>query len=422
MTLPYYERDGAQLYIGDSLILPAEWPENSADSCVTDPPYELNFMAKRWDRTGIANNPDLWRGILRVLKPGAHLLAFGGTRTHHRMVCAIEDAGFEIRDEIDWLYGQGFPKSLNFDGEWEGWGTALKPAKEPICLARKPVVGTIAASLQQWRTGALAIDSCRVECDGQNPSISRRNGAINHLSTRPAKESEAAGEWVSRQSPEAYRRERLGESLGRWPANIIHDGSPEVLAAFPESAGQLADARNDGAPKNNRIFGAMNHANGRDGEPSANSDNMGGVGFKMKPGARRGDAGSAARFFYCAKATKADREEGCDLLAMHTAAENVNREPDSAGINNPRAGAGRTSGRRNFHPTVKPTDLMRYLCRLITPPGGTVIDPFMGSGSTGKAAVMEKFRFIGIDNDPAYAEIAKARIDAALGPADLVLE
>ena len=185
---------------------------------------------------------------------------------------------------------------------------------------------------------------------------------------------------------------------GRWPANLIHDGSDEVLACFPDSAGQLAASRADGAPKNNGIYGAMNH-----------------VTTPMQP--RDDDSKSAGRFFYCAKATKSDREEGCDALPQKTAAENVDRKPDSAGMESPRAGAGRTSGRRNYHPTVKPTALMRYLCRLVTPPGGTVLDAFMGSGSTGKAARLEGFNFIGIEKDIAeYGEIAKARILSACPP------
>lgn len=411
MSEPYFAMPGVVLYGGASELILPTLLENSVDSCVTDPPYELTqakrtkpapfvegspysrhrvgvngdnrptggFMGKEWDGTGIAFKVDLWAAVLRVLKPGAHLLAFGGTRTHHRMVCAIEDAGFEIRDEIDWIFGQGFPKSLNFDGEWDGWGTALKPAKEPICLARKPLLGTVAANLARFGTGAINIDGCRVDGEGGVMWTGPRGGIWK---------TDADADLVA-------------NPKGRWPANIIHDGSPEVLAAFPDAAGQLAEAKLGGVKVNN-VYGDYGDYGGNHTE---------------YPEPRIDGSTSAGRFFYCPKATKADREEGCDNLPEQTAAENVDRDSDSAGMNSPRAGAGRTSGRRNHHPTVKPTALMRYLCRLITPPNGTVIDSFMGSGSTGKAARLEGFDFIGIEKDiAAYGEIAKARILAAQPP------
>jgi len=338
-----------RILTGDCREVLKTLPEASVDSIVTDPPYELGFMGNGWDRTGIANDPAMWAECLRVLKPGGHLLAFGGTRTYHRMACAIEDAGFEIRDQIGWAYGSGFPKSLN--GPWGG--TALKPAWEPICMARKPLIGTVEANWREHGTGALNIDGCRVA--GAKPETTRGAGGQN-----------------GRYGPLGAQGRIEDDGRGRWPANLIHDGSEEVLQAFPDAPGQQADeSRTAPSSKTSNTYGRMNRA----GEPSADSDNEGAVGFKMKPGARRLDTGSAARFFYCAKASKRDR------------------------------------GGSNKHPTVKPTDLMRYLCRLITPPGGIVLDPFAGSGSTLLAADREGFDAIGIEMNPQYAEMARKRID-----------
>ena len=294
----------------------------SVDAIVTDPPYELGFMGKAWDASGIANSVEMWREVLRVLKPGGYLLSFGGARTYHRMACAIEDAGFEVRDQVLWIYGSGMPKSKRL----------LKPAHEPICLAQKPGVG------------ALNIELCRVAPTGESKS---REHEAAHARLAPGATSLAT-------TAGAFRG---GDPSGRWPANVIHDGSDVVVAAFPEAPGQLAKASTADTPRNGQnIYGKM--ARGSNGaEP-------------------RADAGSAARFFYCAKASKSDRGEG------------------------------------NVHPTVKPTDLMRYLCRLVTPPGGTVLDPFMGSGSTGKAALLEGFKFVGIEQDEGYFQIAQRRIGA----------
>lgn len=366
-----------------------EWMANeSVDSIVTDPPYDLTskkrggsgvasvdltspygrsrigtgngaggFMGMHWDSTGIAFDPATWKECLRVLKPGGHVLAFGGTRTYHRMACAIEDAGFEIRDQIGWTYGSGFPKSHN--GPWGG--TALKPAWEPIVMARKPIVGTVAQNFERYGVGGLNIDGCRVSMSDVDRDFilktARPNSAgnvhVGSVMNRPA-------------TPTVNVHE-----FGRFPANLIHDGSDEVLAAFPQAPCQQANASTTApSDKIGRVYGAMK----RQGEPSQDSENEGAVGFKMKPGARRLDAGSAARFFYCAKANKKDREAD------------------------------------NLHPTVKPTDLMRYLCRLVTPTNGLVFDPFMGSGSTGKAALLEGFRFIGIEREAEYTNIAKARL------------
>jgi site-specific DNA-methyltransferase (adenine-specific) len=367
-------------------------------------------MGKQWDGGDVAFRPETWAAVSRVLKPGAYLLAFGGTRTYHRLAVAIEDAGFEIRDTVMWVYGSGFPKSHNLDGDREGWGTALKPAWEPIVVARKPLAGTVAENVAEHGTGAINIDGCRVGSFGEaNPSVARRKGAVNHLSTRPAAETEAEGRMASRQSPEAFRPEREGEALGRWPANLIHDGSDEVLAAFPTAPGQMADASSSSSSrKTQNVYGDMKRGNGREGEPSADDPNVGAVGFKMKPGARRIDSGSAARFFYCAKASRSDRNDG---LGDDFAEKPLNW---SSGTESP--GTSQSDGThkaaKNNHPTVKPTDLMRYLCRLVTPPGGTVLDPFMGSGSTGRGAVLEGFGFIGIEKEPDYFAIAQARIAA----------
>lgn len=374
-------------------------PEGVAGAVVTDPPYHFGsivkrfgkpgsapaqegkdglyrrastgFMGQTWDGGDIAMRPEVWEAALRLLKPGGHLVAFGGTRTHHRVWSAIEDAGFEIRDTIMWVYGSGFPKS---HAAGNGWGTALKPAWEPIVLARKPLIGTVAENVIAHGTGALNIDGCRVEAEGGSPAARRRETA-RRTGNAPGRPGEQDPTITDRISPERYMEDHPGEALGRWPANLCHDGSEEVLEAFPDAKGQLADAlARRRRAKKQHVYEAMSRGNGRDGEPSADSDNEGVVGFKMKPGTRRGDEGSAARFFYCAKASKADRGEG------------------------------------NKHPTVKPTELMRYLCRLVTPSGGLILDPFMGSGSTGKAAGLEGFSFLGIELNPDYAEMARQRL------------
>jgi DNA modification methylase len=377
----------------------------SVDAIVTDPPYELGFMGKGWDSTGIANNPAVWRAAFDCLKPGGHLLAFSGTRTYHRMVCAIEDAGFEIRDQIGWAYGSGFPKSLDVSkaidkaagaerpvirevsdrrddgtvyavghsgaitsGEpitaaaaaaWQGWGTALKPAWEPIVVARKPLIGTVAANVLAHGTGALNIDGCRVGSEGGTKGV-------NYAKTGLFGKADI---------------EQL--DAGRWPANLIHDGSDEVLAAFPQAKGQQGAVTGDEpSSKTNAVYGAFN------GRPASSP---------------RGDTGSAARFFYCAKASKSDRNEGLDAFTPATTSDGRAKAADNA------YQRGKTE-RANTHPTVKPTELMRYLCRLITPPGGLVLDPFTGSGSTGKAAVLEGFRFVGCELSDEYVRIAEARI------------
>jgi DNA modification methylase len=288
-----------QLHLGDCLEVLATLPDNSVDSIVTDPPYGLSFMGKKWDYD--VPSVAIWEQCLRVLKPGGHLLAFAGTRTQHRMACRIEDAGFEIRDMIAWVYGSGFPKSHNLEGDHKGWGTALKPALEPITMARKPFSSTVAANVIQYGTGAINVDGCRVGTESRwNPSAGHKDLENKRTVTPISSHKEFDGR----------------ECVGRWPANIIHDGSNEAALSLK----------------------------------------------------------SGARFFYTAKAGKVDRES------------------------------------ENNHPTVKPTMLMAYLCRLITQPGGTILDPFMGSGSTGKAATINGFRFIGIERDPEYHKISEARI------------
>jgi len=409
--------------VGDSRVKLGELFDGSVDSVVTDPPYELGFMGKSWDSTGVAYDVGLWGEVLRVLKPGGHLLAFGGSRTYHRLACAIEDAGFEIRDQIMWVYGSGFPKSLDvskaidkaagaereitgtkrvtpkgisgaetrtassagaFGGEtkevpvtapatdaakqWEGWGTALKPAHEPIVLARKPLGGTVANNVLQHGTGALNIDACRVGNDV-------RQNNFNDFSNQHGNQF-GNGEPIA----------KLGttEVVGRWPANLIHDGSDEVLQLFPDSKGGAYPAKRGQAV-------ATSFASGQETEG----------GYRVM-----GDSGSAARFFYCAKANKRDRNEGLDNFQPKRDADRI--ADDGVGGNNPR---NRTNTPKlNHHPTVKPTELMRYLCRLITPPGGTILDPFTGSGSTGKAAILEGFNFIGIEQSEEYSRIAEARI------------
>ncbi len=358
---------------GDCLEVLRAMPDCSVDAVVTDPPYGLSFMGKKWDYD--VPSVEIWHECLRVLKPGGHLLAFAGTRTQHRMACRIEDAGFEIRDMIAWVYGSGFPKSHNLSGDWQGWGTALKPALEPITVARKPLIGTVAANVLAHGTGAINVDGGRVG---------------STVETWPASRSYEPGQI---QPGGKGQTQRTGEApAGRWPANLIHDGSNEVLGLFPQSAGQQGALTGD--------------------EPSSKTANAFGEFAGRSAMQPRGDAGSAARFFYCAKASKRDRDEGLEGFEERKAGIGDDRPSGSswerrAPEKNPNA------PRANIHPTVKPTDLMRYLCRLVTPLGGVVLDPFCGSGSTGKAAVLEGFQFIGIERDPQYVEIARARVAAA---------
>lgn len=477
------------LHRGDCLHVLRSLPDNSVDAVVTDPPYGLSFMGKKWDYD--VPSVAIWAECLRVLKPGGHLLAFAGTRTQHRMAARIEDAGFEIRDMIAWVYGSGFPKSLDVskaidkaggtstreqaqllrmkresagltreqvaaqvgctassvrdweegraraigapiefivpseayrskladllgysvdgrtvigvaadrrgDGsvygvghsgelraggstdaarQWQGWGTALKPALEPITVARKPLVGTVASNVLEHGTGAINVDGCRVDPTGESRE----------------RVGEASSERRYAQSGgtnfAAMPGVRGGDPAGRWPANLIHDGSDEVIEAFPQTttnAGTLSVAAKAG------MYGPIRQA-----------------GTRLSGG----ETGSAARFFYCAKASRADRNDGVGGGAEPAVTTDATPRDCETADWQARNG--------NHHPTVKPTDLMRYLCRLVTPPGGVVLDPFMGSGSTGRGAVLEGFDFIGIERDEdengdplGYMEIAEARIAAA---------
>ncbi|WP_236169744.1 DNA-methyltransferase [Pseudomonas atacamensis] len=391
-----------QILVGDCLELLRQMPENSVDSIVTDPPYGLSFMGKKWDYDVPAT--EVWVECLRVLKPGGHLLAFAGTRTQHRMAVRIEDAGFEIRDMIAWVYGSGFPKSRNIGNDvdgMDGWGTALKPSLEPITFARKPLIGTVAANVIAYGTGALNIDACRVSPTGERLGGGDESG-------KSAKPEGWARPWMDDAEHVAAHNAKVtvnvdrASRLGRWPANLIHDGSPEVIAAFPNAPGQLAAASTSDTQRGGQnVYGNMKR--GRGAEASASSENAGVVGFHMRPGARRLDSGSAARFFYCAKTSRKDRNEGLLSSDAPAVAKDATMRDCQTAEWSTRNG--------NSHPTVKPTDLMAYLLRLVTPAGGVALDPFMGSGSTGKAAMREGFQFIGCEIDEQYAAIARSRIE-----------
>jgi site-specific DNA-methyltransferase (adenine-specific) len=402
-------------------------PDNSVDSIVTDPPYELGFMGKSWDASGIAFNVEVWREALRVMKPGGHLIAFSGSRTYHRMAVAIEDAGFQIRDQIMWVYGSGFPKSHNIEkainkvdgveflekpasgvgfmnaegaggynttinqleqvgdsteraAQWDGWGTALKPAHEPMVLARKPLEGTVANNVLTFGVGGLNIDATRVAhlSEADRASATPQGKVTSNKMAGSAPDTENSGR---------VNVERPDTTLGRFPANFIHDGSDEVVALFPDTKTGSIKPHKSAAETEYR----QHH-----------SDYITSL--------HTGDSGSAARFFYCAKASKRDRNEGLDgfeAIRVHDGRVAGNKRGS-----NPR---NRTNDLKvNHHPTVKPTSLMQYLVRLVTPPNGTVLDPFMGSGSTGKACAYENFDFIGIEQSAEYVEIARARIDFAV--------
>jgi site-specific DNA-methyltransferase (adenine-specific) len=364
-----------QCHFGDCLEVMRRLPDNCVDSIVTDPPYGISFMGKKWDYDVPA--VEVWAEALRVLKPGGYLLVFAGTRTQHRMACRIEDAGFEIRDMIAWVYGSGFPKSHN--GEWGG--TALKPALEPITMARKPFSGTVAANWEEHGTGALNIDGCRIATENN------LNGGAYSSERKPSD-----SEWVKHGGTiHSSTGQEFVQPEGRWPANLIHDGSDEVVAMFPQSAGQQGDVR---GTEVSRTGGENTNCYGK---------------FGRIPAAARNDIGSASRFFYCAKASKEDRNEGCSGLSAKTGGMVSN----TSGQHITRRDGGAPGPRANHHPTVKPTDLMRYLLRLVTPPNGIALDMFMGSGSTCCAAVLEGFQFIGIDFEAEYVEIARARTDSA---------
>lgn len=321
-----------------------EYGDNTFHSCVTDPPYGLKFMGKKWDYS--VPSVKEWESVYRVLRPGAFLLAFGGTRTYHRMVCNVEDAGFEIRDMLGWLYGSGFPKSHNITEEL---GTALKPAIEPIVLARKPLDGTVQENYDRWGTGVLNIAACRIPGEpwkfGSQTNI--KGGNYGHRST----------DMFTRGAAHAVNV--TGGENGRWPANIQHDGSEEVVSLFPY--------QKSGAMK--KSYEYTNTGNSL-GAPSGSTKQI-----------HESSEGSAARFFYCGKASRADRNEGKVV---------------------------------NSHPTVKPTNLMRYYLRLVNPIGGEFLDPYMGSGSTLKAGAYEFMDGVGIDQSPEEVDIAEKRVEYAI--------
>jgi site-specific DNA-methyltransferase (adenine-specific) len=312
------------IHNGDCLEVLKNLEQDSIDACITDPPYDLKFMNKKWDNTGIAFNPETWHRVLRVLKPGAHLLSFGGSRTYHRMACAVEDAGFEIRDQIMWLYGSGFPKGHS----------ALKPAHEPIILARKPLEeSTVTKQVLATGTGGLNINSCRVGDDILQESCAGQ-AKIGTF------------ERYNMVTP---------ERIGRWPANVIHDGSEEVLEEFVKSGERKAGVAG-------KRMGVSNIT-------------LFGLGEYEKQWGGYGDFGTPARFFYCAKASTKERNG-------------------------------------SKHPTVKPLKLMQYLVRLITPPGGTVLDPFAGTGATGEAYINEGFNAILIEKEQEYIYDINKRLES----------
>jgi site-specific DNA-methyltransferase (adenine-specific) len=445
------------LHTGDCLDVMAAMEPDSVDSIVTDPPYGLAFMGKDWDH-GVPGIP-FWKAALRVAKPGAHLLAFGGTRTFHRLAVAIEDAGWELRDTVMWCYGSGFPKSHNVsvaidkaagaerevvgrkpwkpgptyersgqaaqgyrpDGKpypseingktytapatpdaerWAGWGTALKPAWEPVIVARKPFPGTVAANVLAWGTGAINVDGCRVEADWANDP-SRRGfgyGWNGNKDDQQTYKDNQNGDWGMKAQDVPWQ-----PSQGRWPANLVHDGSDEVLALFPVTT-SMASMRGE---RGGNIYG---NGKGPTGPDTMRGHNDTGSAARFFPAfAHDAEDIEAARFMYCAKASRADRDDGLEGMEARAAFDNPN---GNMGGNM----GSRSCPRRNHHPTVKPTPLMRWLCRLVTPPGGVVLDPFMGSGSTGKGAALEGFSFVGIDREAEYVEIARRRIDAARLP------
>jgi len=438
-----------KLILGDCLEKLKELPDNSVDTIITDPPYGLKFMGKKWDYD--VPSVDIWKECLRVLKPGGHLLSFAGTRTQHRMAVNIEDAGFEIRDMIAWVYGSGFPKSLNigkvmdkylktgnasWNGtgdssngalgysklqhnqgyrpadysnkhqnkeeitedlakKWEGWGTALKPALEPITVARKPLEKglNVASNCLKWGVGGINIDGCRVEYQGDS----------DWKNTFRPSENIDRNCW-HRDNNKVARKDVINKQ-GRFPANLIHDGSDEVVEGFPNTVSKW-------------------------GKSKRRSREGGFVGFAhnaIQDDKFIGDSGSASRFFYCAKASKRERNIGCEGLetSKKFTAGNYSQSPTCKtcdltlnGTNDHSECSGEvyykemeSKNTKNNHPTVKPLALMEYLVKLVSREGQVVLDPFMGSGTTGMACKKLDREFIGIEMMPEYMEIAQARIE-----------
>ena len=413
----YSQNEHYKLYNGNMLDLLEVIDKETIDAVLTDPPYELNFMGKGWDNSGIAFQKETWQKCYEVLKPGGYLLAFGGSRTFHRIACAIEDAGFEIRDTICWMYGSGFPKSMNIGlaidkkngveskivgngksgissrayqseetttagnyeikearNKWNGWGTALKPSFEPIIVARKPFKGSLVDNVIEYGVGGINIDECRVG----------EIGWVKKVDIEPNSGSKNSGFGCNGKLEELNK--------GRFPANTIltYDDTDfdEVCGGFPNTKSTPR------TPTKGGTGGIGQVTNFQRGSETSNFN----------------DSGSASRYFYCAKASKKDRDEGLDTF---------NQEKVNDGRQTPIDNAfqrGETL-RKNTHPTVKPTELMQYLVRLVTPNNGTILDPFNGSGSTGKAVMYENkernknYKYIGIELTEEYLPIAKARIE-----------
>lgn len=430
----YSENDSYKIYNGDMLDMLQVIKPESIDAIVCDPPYELGFMNKSWDSTGIAFKKETWQNCFEVLKPGGYLLAFGGSRTYHRIACAIEDADFEIRDCVMYLYGCGFSKSYNIglvidkkngidnrtgniraDGvnnqnicydfkamkpkfeeriaqnEWQGWGTCLKPAYEPIIVARKPFKGSVVDNIIKYRVGGLNIDECRVKFENtQNPATNplfRKQGGYK----LPEK-----GQLSNGAIPFSSSKNDVNE-LGRFPANVITDGSEEVAKGMPNTTSQYNP---EGKHQN---------------EINRENEDILKYGYKQRIETGFNDSGSAMRYFYSAKASKKDRDEGLDAFQDKTFHSVLNQKNGSGD----RLDGAKTPIRKNIHPTCKPTELMQYLVRLVSPKGATILDPFMGSGSTGKAVMFENrerdanYKFIGIELTDEYLPIAQARIEYA---------
>jgi len=454
------------------------------DSIVTDPPYELGFMGRSWDSTGIAFQKETWELCFKVLKPGGHLLAFSGSRTYHRMAVAIEDAGFEIRDQVMWLYGSGFPKSMNvgkivdkklrgvgvgksdpksplhgtkrqkIDGsnakhdmsplyktqnveyeyehdiskQWDGWGTALKPAHEPLVLARKPLSEkSIADNVLKWGTGGINIDECRVEGNDakypdSNPVMNSGKYAQNENAKRKTvvrKSRDENGVWTNDNSGMKAEGSKYADAdpRGRFPSNVMHDGSDVVKDIFPKT-GTKGKAKYPDTNPDFRDQGRQSKENmGIDKLSFGQTENVKRKKVVRKSRDENGvwtDDNSASRYFYCAKTSKAERNQGLDNFPIKQT------QGGGGGIGDYKDDVNSASGKfgsekapsKNTHPTVKPIKLMKYLCRLITPKGGTVLDPFMGSGSTGMAAKEENFEFVGIEKEEQYFNIASARIES----------
>lgn len=462
----YYNQ---RLLVGNCLDTLKQLANDSIDSVVTDPPYELGFMGKSWDSTGIAFNIAVWQECMRVLKPGGHLLAFSGSRTYHRMAVAIEDAGFEIRDQIMWLYGSGFPKSMAIDKaidkaagtlkvvgkgkagktalgqssgynhtnnphefdltepnsaaakQWQGWGTALKPAHEPIVVARKPIsMKTVAENVLTYGTGAINIDASRVGSEGYTSGGKNSSVAFG---------MNGLGE----------KQPRNDGSQGRFPANLILSHNPDC-----QLTGTVTDNITLNGQGNDKMFKG-NFNGGQNQEPKSATSEIynctegcpflefpntgkstgGRIGKKSMgdvtnvpageyeagdPG--YGDTGTAARFFYCAKTSKSERNAGLDSIkAKRSGTERMN---NSNGRKQELGEPDRLTLTKNFHPTVKPLTLMRYLIKLVTPLNGTVLDPFLGSGSTAVAAVLDGFNWKGCEMTEDYLPIIKGRVNHAI--------